>query len=85
MKNNSVDVIYQSHWEEGIVETTAKLDIKTGEVFDIEISDDEEVSEYEFHLFDIILDKNYKNSSDVIDCSDGFYAIAKKDIKLFLK
>lgn len=37
---NIIPVQFTSSWNEGEVETAAKLDLHTGEVFDIELSDD---------------------------------------------
>lgn len=35
-----IPVVYQSVWEEGIVETNAEFNVKTGEIRNIELSDE---------------------------------------------
>lgn len=49
---SAVKVLYVSRWEEGNVETEALLNLETGEVYDIESSD--EGAEYEYHIEDVI-------------------------------
>lgn len=49
---NKFPVQYASHWEEGAVYSAAHLDLLTGEVLDIETSEDG--VEYEHHLKDVI-------------------------------
>jgi len=77
-----IEVDYRSVWEEGVCDSTAKLNIKTGEVFDI--TDSECGEDFEFHIEDVIFTKN---DIEVLveDFNDFDYAIDPQDIYLFLK
>ena len=55
-----INVTYRSEWEEGVVDTEAKLNLDTGEIFDIETSD--EGSDYEIHIRDLIY---YTDNKDI--------------------
>ena len=35
----AIEVVFESRWEEGVIETNAKLDLDSGVVFDIVVSD----------------------------------------------
>ena len=77
-----IEVEYQSQWEEGFCDSKAKLDLKTGEVFDIEDSNVGE--DFELHLRDVIFTTN---GTEVLveDFNDFDYAIDTRDIYLFSK
>jgi hypothetical protein len=77
-----MEVEYQSQWEEGFCDSKAKLDLKTGEVFDIEDSNVGE--DFELHLRDVIFTTN---GTEVLveDFNDFDYAIDTRDIYLFSK
>jgi len=82
MQDNIREVVYNSVWEEGVVETRAKLNLKTGEVFDIDIST--EGDNYGLHINDVILTLDYRQES-YVEQKNGFdYAIDTQDIYLFV-
>lgn len=62
MKNRKswINVTYRSEWEEGVVDTEAKLNLDTGEIFDIETSN--EGADYEIHIRDLIY---YTDNKDI--------------------
>jgi len=76
-----IEVDYQSQWEEGLCDSKAKLNLRTGEVFDIEDSNCGE--DFEFHLRDVIFTKD--GTEVIVEDFNGFdYAIDTQDIYLFL-
>ena len=83
-RNRTKQVIYRSVWNEGIVDTIATLDLTSGEVFDIAVSEDEETAEYEFHEKDVIIDTQTGEQADIIEDENGYrYSIDKEDIEIF--
>ena len=83
MKENIKTVVYQSIWKEGVVETMAKLNLRTGKVFDIEVSDDEESPYYGIHDKDIIFTPDYEEVNVEPDLNGVEYAIDIQDLYLF--
>lgn len=56
---DTVNAIFQTVWCEGIIETNCKLDLDTGEIFDIDVSDDGCDFEYLIDSFLIFEDVEY--------------------------
>lgn len=61
---NTVNAIFQTVWSEGIIETDCKLDLGTGEIFDIDVSDDGSDFEHLIDSFLIFEDEAYGISDD---------------------
>lgn len=72
--NKFVNVTYRSCWAEGIVDTSAKINLETGEIVDIESS--EEGINYEFHEQDCVY---FTNNID-----DGLEMIVENDLNGFM-
>jgi len=78
-------VIYKSVWEEGIVETSAKLNLETGEIFDIESSNDGFSEHFEFHEYDIISSEDGLFAEALVcqNCGKYDYSISEEDLRKF--
>lgn len=72
-----VPVAYVSEWEEGIVETSAMLDLQTGEVAGIEVSDDG--GEYESLIREYIADGDWRIKAEVELLPDDTTRVTGKD------
>ena len=57
--NNIINALFESVWEEGSVVSNCKLDLDTGEIFDIDVSDDGCDFEYLIDSFLIFEDVEY--------------------------
>lgn len=74
-----IEVDYVSTWEEGTIETKAKLDLRTGEVTDIESSDEGQ------HYENLISEKiRYRDRDYFIENDERMldYSIDKDDLKV---
>ncbi len=65
--NNIINAVFQSIWVEGVVETDCKLNLDTGEIFDIEKSD--EGMDYEYYEYSYLI---YKGEAYAVDEFDKF-------------
>ncbi len=74
---NLVDVVFVSEWEEGEVATTARLNLKTGSVTNIEISD--EGDHYEALIREYVRTVDGSVKADVEPSPDGEYMVMSSD------
>jgi hypothetical protein len=75
-----IEVDYQSQWEEGYCDSKAKLNLRTGEVYDIE--DSNEGEDFECHERDVIFSAD--ETEVLVEDINGFdYAIDTRDLYLF--
>lgn len=83
MRVEIVNVVFVSAWSEGEVRTSAGLDVQTGEVFDIEVS--ECGAEFE-HLIEEYIETvtGVVKASVVCQPGDGSYRVARlEDLDAF--
>lgn len=71
MNKNIIEVIFQSLWSEGTIETNAKLDLTTGIVFDIELSDDGD--EFEHLICEGIIYNDEYYGVEINDVDNEYY------------
>ena len=65
--NNIINAIFETVWHEGTIETDCKLDLDTGEIFDIKKSKDG--YDYEYYLESNLI---YDNNSYAVDEFGGY-------------
>lgn len=73
-----MNVVFVSAWSEGEVRTCAKLDLRTGEVFDIEVS--ECGAEFEHLIEEYVESANGLVQAGVVrQAVDGRYCVERRD------
>lgn len=82
MSKNHINVEFVSVWGEGNICTHACLNLSTGEVFDVDATNDDDENAYEHYIMSYIrIDDNHDECYDIrTDDDDGTFWITSDDI-----